>query len=87
MNQQIKTDSGFWGRVAARQQTKINELKKQLAEAVEHIESGLETHDGSPCRLDHNGNCQEHGWFGLEDGNCPTKLARQFLAKHKERVK
>jgi hypothetical protein len=33
------------------------------------------------CRFDHNGNCQEHSWFGLEDENCPVKEARGALKK------
>jgi hypothetical protein len=33
--------------------------------------------DPDPCRFDHNGDCQAHGFFG---GPCAHELAKQFLA-------
>lgn len=33
------------------------------------------------CRLDHNGNCQEHSFFGEEWGSCGIKDGFQILKK------
>jgi len=33
------------------------------------------------CRLDHNGNCQEHSFFGGEWGSCGIKDGFQILKK------
>lgn len=39
--------------------------------------------DDTPCRFDHDGNCQEHDWFGGAPGDdlgvCPDSLARSIL--------
>lgn len=37
-----------------------------------------------PCQFDHNGDCQEHYFFGLEDQNCPYKEVRALLEAHNE---
>jgi hypothetical protein len=36
-----------------------------------------------PCRLDHHGNCQEHGWFHLNGDPCPVAEAQKLLGKVK----
>jgi hypothetical protein len=53
-----------------------------LQEAIE-IVSDLGERD--PCRLDHHGYCQEHDWFN--EGPCPHKRAKEFLAKMDENAK
>ncbi|WP_306365477.1 hypothetical protein [Nocardia sp. CC227C] len=41
--------------------------------------------DSGDCWFDHNGNCQAHGFFGLEPGElCPHAEAKQLLAEWKE---
>lgn len=35
------------------------------------------------CRFDHNGNCQEHSWFDLENENCPVKELKETLEELK----
>lgn len=36
--------------------------------------------DEEPCRLDHDGDCQEHGWSpGLADRRCPQERLRDHL--------
>lgn len=47
--------------------SRVNELRAVLADLA----------DGSPCDLDHDGNCQEHAWFG--DGECPHARAKRLL--------
>ena len=37
--------------------------------------------DDSPCRFDHDGNCQEHGFFWLAVGEvCPQERLKAVLA-------
>lgn len=38
----------------------------------------VEPEDG-PCRFDHHGYCQEHGWFGDQPGECGIREARGLL--------
>lgn len=33
--------------------------------------------DAEPCRLDHDGGCQAHDWFG--ETECPHARAKRFL--------
>lgn len=44
-------------------------------EAISLLEEFLEPND-TDCRLDHHGNCQEHGTF---DSVCLIKRTRNFL--------
>ncbi len=32
-----------------------------------------------PCRYDHNGNCQEHSWFGLNGDKCPIEKTKALI--------
>jgi hypothetical protein len=34
--------------------------------------------DPDPCRLDHDGDCQTHAWFG--DDECPHARAKRLLS-------
>ena len=34
---------------------------------------------GTDCRIDHNGNCQEHLWFGNPGAACPEARAKILL--------
>lgn len=36
-----------------------------------------------PCRYDHNKNCQEHTWFGLDGEDCPVEKLRKALTEAK----
>lgn len=37
--------------------------------------------DPDPCRLDHHGGCQAHGYLSLEPGEvCPVEQAKRILA-------
>lgn len=40
--------------------------------------TGLVEGEDQPCRFDHHGYCQEHGWFG-EPGECYLAQARTAL--------
>lgn len=56
--------------------------KEKLKEALAHLEQLL---DGSDrCRYDHNRNCQEHGYFGLDGDDCPIQQAKDFLEENKD---
>lgn len=35
--------------------------------------------EDTPCRFDHHGYCQEHGW--LDEGPCPHRQADKLLRK------
>ena len=50
-------------------------LRDQRDRALAFLEAVV---DEGTCRLDHNGNCQEHGWF---DGPCGHALALALLAE------
>lgn len=39
----------------------------------------LEALGDTDCQLDHNGDCQEHAWFGI-NGKCPVALSRELVA-------
>lgn len=65
-----------------KQQEEICQLKKDLEDGLCHIENLLSSKDRK-CRFDHNNNCQEHGWFGI-NGICPVDNAFKFLEKHKK---
>jgi 16S rRNA G966 N2-methylase RsmD len=36
--------------------------------------------DPDECSYDHHGNCQAHGWTGI-DPSCPHKRAKELLAE------
>jgi len=58
------------------------ELEEKLAEAVTHLENMLEPQERK-CRYDHNRNCQEHSWFGLDGEDCPVSQAFDFIEEIK----
>lgn len=35
-------------------------------------------YDGEACRIDHEGQCQEHYWF--HNSECPHARAKRFIA-------
>jgi len=53
----------------------------QLARDVRDLTRlALDLADSTPCRLDHHGHCQAHGWTG--PGKCPqARLARMSLQR------
>lgn len=59
---------------------------KKMREALAIAGLVTESSREEPCRFDHNGNCQEHSWFGLEDYNCPVKELDKCLRELKEGV-
>lgn len=48
----------------------VDRLRELLTALVES--------EDQPCRYDHHGYCQEHGWFG-EPGECYTRFAREAV--------
>lgn len=59
------------------------ELQEKLDAAIEHINKLLEGAEDQ-CRFDHNGNCQDHGWFAY-DNSCHVASARDFLKARGEK--
>lgn len=44
----------------------------------------LSAAETAPCRFDHNGDCQEHGFFGIEPGDlCPIEKAKRVVAQYR----
>lgn len=44
----------------------------------------LSASETAPCRFDHNGDCQEHGFFGIEPGDlCPIEKAKRVVAQYR----
>lgn len=39
----------------------------------------LEALPDEDCRFDHNGDCQEHAWFGI-NGKCPVALGKELIS-------
>lgn len=39
----------------------------------------LEALPAEDCRFDHNRDCQEHGYFGI-DGNCPVAESKELIS-------
>lgn len=50
---------------------------EQIERALTILEEMVGAEDG-PCRFDHHGYCQQHGWFG-EPGECGTREAQELL--------
>ena len=52
--------------------------------AVEELVSVLgDIVDETPCRFDHHGGCQEHGYLSLENGEeCPQGRAQRLIHRH-----
>lgn len=65
---EVRTDEG--GNVWRKATDVEHYLRKLLAELV----GG----EDAPCRFDHHGYCQEHGWFGAP-GECGTREAREAV--------
>lgn len=52
----------------------------ELRQRIAQLESVLrDLIDDDPCRFDHHGYCQTHGW--LHPGRCPVARARELLAE------
>jgi hypothetical protein len=49
-------------------------LAEQLREAVDLLATFV---DDEPCRFDHHGYCQTHGW--LDEGECNVARARRLI--------
>ncbi len=60
----------YWRKEKARQ---------TLCEEAAELLSALANEDG--CRLDHNGDCQAHGWFDPEKSECPHARAQRWLER------
>ena len=56
---------------------RISNLEAALTLAKEITQSDRD----EPCRYDHNRNCQNHSWFGLDGEDCPVDQFRQALKK------
>jgi uncharacterized Fe-S cluster-containing MiaB family protein len=53
-----------------------DDLKEAIVLIAELIGTDL-------CQYDHNGGCQMHGYFSLQDGEkCPHESALLFLERH-----
>lgn len=65
------------GDPARADQTELR-LLRRAAEAVDVLRELSEVED-QPCRYDHHGYCQEHGWFET-DPPCAIKRAREIWA-------
>ena len=61
------------------QQNEIKKLKELLKLSSEIILGSYP--DDDDCRYDHNGNCQEHSFFGLDGNECPVS---EFKRKIRE---
>jgi hypothetical protein len=62
----------------------LKEFAKELIEVVDLACVCLESIAEDQCRYDHNRNCQEHGWFGLDGDDCPVEKWRRAreIQKH-----
>lgn len=65
-------------------QARLQELRDERDEAISvglkfrELLQGFVEGETEPCRFDHHGCCQEHGWFG-EPGECGVREAREML--------
>jgi len=41
----------------------------------------LDLREDEPCRFDHHGNCQAHGWFGID--KCPQARIVELMDRYK----
>jgi hypothetical protein len=57
----------------------VQPTPEHLARALA-ILGQLAAGDQDQCRYDHDGDCQEHAWFGTE-WNCPFDAARKLLTE------
>lgn len=60
---------------------KLRDERDQAVEKFTKVAAYLANFVGDecmPCRYDHHGYCQEHGWFG-EPGECGVREARELL--------
>lgn len=55
----------------------IEKTDDDLREALNLL---YERHEGTPCRFDHHGYCQEHGW--LAPGECDQPRMERLLRKY-----
>lgn len=55
-------------------------MKNYTEELLVSIKEILEGHDDN-CRYDHDGDCQEHSWFGLDGDACPVEKAKRLVKK------
>lgn len=65
----------------------LDELLRQpyadLALALRLLDAHTWPPDQVPCRFDHHGGCQEHGFLDLEPGEkCPNQEAHELLVRH-----
>jgi len=76
----VETITGYggcmlWGWYERRQEWIANPNPRWL---VTHLLSlAGELYDSMPCQLDHNGNCQEHFYFGRPP--CPHRQAKELF--------
>lgn len=49
--------------------------------AIKRLRDLLDSHvDSDPCDLDHNGNCQAHGWFAYGESECNQARTKRYLS-------
>ena len=58
-------------------------LAADLALALRLLDAHTWPPEQVPCRFDHHGGCQEHGFLSLEPGEkCPNQEAHELLVRH-----
>lgn len=58
----------------------LDVVAEELAPVVEMLDRLAVNTDDDPCRWDHHGQCQEHGWLGPEPG-CGDRDAHALLVR------
>ncbi len=77
--------TGTWDDIPEENQRLMIEVCEDLirkvfgeGNVVVPIETLMGVVDPDPCRLDHHGYCQSHGW--LDEGDCPNAKLQALLA-------
>lgn len=61
----------------------LRHLRAELDLALKLLDSHTWPPEQVPCRFDHHGGCQEHGFLALEPGEkCPNQEAHELLVRH-----
>lgn len=59
------------------------QMRDDLALALRLLDAHTWPPHEVPCRFDHHGGCQEHGFLSLEPGEkCPNQEAHELLVRH-----
>lgn len=73
----------WYGPVTQMSRDVLFDIVEQLNDHNTAIRLLDDLHEDTDCRFDHAGDCQEHGWFGLDGDECPNATARRLVAKRK----